>query len=402
MEAERVLLVHNRYRERGGEDAVYEAEGRLLESRGHAVWRHERDNRDVPASGGAGAALRALWSREDRRAVGDVVRRNRIQVVHVHNTLPLVSPAVYGAAREAGAAVVQTLHNFRLTCVNGLLLRDGAPCEACVGSAVAWRGVVHRCYRGSRGASAAVAATVAAHRALGTWRRQVDAYVALSRFARDRFVAGGLPAERITVRGGFVEGPFPDPLPAPERHFLYVGRLSEEKGVRLLLDAWRMLDAAEGHGAPMLRIVGDGPLRGEVEAAAAGNPAVRWSGSLPRARVLDEMGRAWALVFPSVCYEHFPGVLAEARALGLPVVASRVGSVAEVVEASGAGVLVPPGDAGALAAAAGALAADAPRRAALSARALESHRTSLTPDHAYRTLLAVYRQAWEWRSLAGS
>lgn len=401
MEAERILLVHNRYRERGGEDAVYEAEGRLLESRGHTVWRHERDNREVPASGGAGTALRAFWSREDRRAVGDVVRRNRIQVVHVHNTLPLVSPSVYGAARKAGAAVVQTLHNFRLMCVNGLLLRDGAPCEACVGHGVAWRGIVHRCYRGSRGASAAVAATVAAHRALGTWHRQVDAYIALSRFARDRFVAGGLPARRITVRGGFVQGPFPDPAAAPERHFLYVGRLAEEKGVRLLLDAWRGLGDGAGHGAPPLRIVGDGPLRADVEAAAAGNPALRWLGALPRARVLEEMGRAWALVFPSVCYEHFPGVLGETRAMGLPVVASRVGSVAEVVEASGAGVLVPPGDAWALAAAVAALAADPSRRAALSAQARESYRTSLTPDHAYRTLLAVYRQAREWRSLAG-
>jgi glycosyltransferase involved in cell wall biosynthesis len=396
MAPERILLVHNRYLERGGEDAVFEAEGRLLERHGHRVWRYERDNREIAGAGNLRTAARALWSREDHRAIGELARRERIEVVHFHNTFPLISPAAHYASREAGAAVVQTLHNFRLLCANGLFFRDGRACEACLGKAVPWPGVVHRCYRGSAGASAAVAGVTTLHRALGTWHTQVDAFVALSRFARDRFVAGGLPAERIEVGGGFVEGDVAAPAGPPDGHFLYVGRLSEEKGVRVLLEAWRKYA-----GPHPLRIHGDGPLRAEVEEATRRDPRITWLGARPRAEVLDAMRRAHALVFPSLCYENFPVVLAEAQAAGLPVVASRLGSAAEIVTESGAGVLFDAGDPAALAQAVAQLTGDGAQRATLSANARRSYEGKLTPERAYERLAAIYGRALEWRHGAG-
>jgi len=392
MVPERILLVHNRYLERGGEDAVFEAEGRLLERHGHRVLRYERDNREITGLGLARTAARTLWSREDHRGIAELVRREKVELVHFHNTFPLVSPSALHAARGAGAAVVQTLHNFRLLCANALFFRDGTPCEACLGRAVPWPGVAHRCYRGSAAGSAVVAGSILLHRALGTWREQVDAFIALSRFARDRFVAGGLPADRIVVGGAFVEGEVPTPLGTPGDHFLYVGRLSEEKGVRVMLEAWRTRPEL-----PVLRILGDGPLRGEVEGAAARDGRIAWLGPRGRAEVLEAMGRAQALVFPSLCYENAPLVLAEAQAMGLPAVASALGSAGESVGECAAGVTFAAGEAAALARAVAELARDRELRATLSAAARRRYQAELTPDAAYGRLSAVYARALKRR-----
>src|SRR5690606_3101975 len=189
----RVLLVHNHYQQPGGEDQVFREEGALLERFGHTVFRYVLHNDDVEGIGRAALAARTLWSRPAYRDVERIVRAEGIEVVHVHNTLPLASPAVYWAARKAGAAVVQTLHNFRLLCPGATLFRDGRPCTECLGR-LPLPAVRHACYRGSRSATAAVAAMLTAHCALGTWRRAVDRYIALTPFARDLFVRGGLPA----------------------------------------------------------------------------------------------------------------------------------------------------------------------------------------------------------------
>ena len=388
MTPETVLLVHNRYRERGGEDAVVEAEAGLLERAGHRVLTWLRDNHEIAGGGGPGTALRAVWSREDRAAIGALVRRERVDVAHFHNTFPLISPAGLYGARAAGAAVVKTLHNFRLLCVNAQFLRDGRTCELCLGRAVAWPGVVHSCYRGSRGASAVVAATTGLHRAVGTWRTQVDAFIALSRFARDRFIAGGLPPERLHLGAGFVAAPPPPREGQPGTHLLFAGRLSEEKGVRVLLSAWRRLPVEVA-----LRVIGDGPLGPEVAAAAAADPRITWLGAVPRETVLREMAGARALVFPALSYENFPGVLAEAQAAGLPAIASRLGSTAEILDDAGSGVLVEPGDAAALAGAVQALVADPDRRASLAAAARSYYEARLTPERALDRLRAVYASA---------
>lgn len=380
----RVLLVHNHYQQPGGEDQVFREEGALLERFGHTVFRYVLHNDDVEGIGRAALAARTLWSRPAYRDVERIVRAEGIEVVHVHNTLPLASPAVYWAARKAGAAVVQTLHNFRLLCPGATLFRDGRPCTECLGR-LPLPAVRHACYRGSRSATAAVAAMLTAHRALGTWRRAVDRYIALTPFARDLFVRGGLPAAKVVVKPNFL-GEDPGVGKGGGGFVLFVGRLSPEKGVGTLIEAWRRYP-----GLPPLKVVGDGPLAADVQAAP-----VDWLGAQPREDVLALMRAADLLVFPSQWGEGMPMVLVEALACGLPIVASDHGAMATMVDEE-AGRRVPPGDPDALAAAVRALMDDAPLRARLRGGARRCYEAHYTAAHNHDLLLQIYRDAFAER-----
>jgi glycosyltransferase involved in cell wall biosynthesis len=334
-----VLVVHNQYKGGpGGEDRVVDLETTLLARNGHRVLRYTVDNHDVERVGRVALACRTLWNHAVYRDIRRVIAQERVSVVHVHNTLPLISPAVYYAARAEGVPVVQTLHNYRLICSNAVCVRGGNRCTACVGAAVPWRAVRHACYRGSRAASAAVAGLVLFHRTLHTWQRRVDAYIAPTEFARRMFISGGLPAERIVVKPHFVD---PDPGAGSGRggYALFVGRLSVEKGVRTLLDAWTEL----GSRVP-LTIVGDGPLAPDVASAATRLEGVRWLGRQSHADVRRLMRDAAFVVAPSLAYETFGQVIIEAFAAGTPVVASADGAAAELVERARTGVLVRPAD----------------------------------------------------------
>lgn len=379
-----VLLVHCRYQQPGGEDVVYEAEVALLEANGHHVERLELHNDALNGMPRVQAAARAVWNGDAARTIERRVRETGARLVHFHNTFPLLSPAVYGGARRAGARVVQTLHNYRLVCPSALMLRDGRPCDDCVGRPFAWPGVQHACYRGSRAATAVVATMVAVHRARGTWTREVDAYVAVSEFLRAQVVRGGLPAERVHVKRPHVRC---DPgVGAHDGDYaLFVGRLSHEKGIGVVLDAWRTLDAA----LPLV-VLGDGPLRGAVERAAAADPRIRFEGRVPPARVADAMRAARLLVAPSLGYEGAPLALAEAAAAGLPVVSSGIGAMAELVEDGQTGLLVPPGDAQALAAAVARLDGDAVLRARMGRAARARYETMLSAEAAYTATSAIY------------
>lgn len=381
---QRIAIIHNFYQQPGGEDEVFRSEADLLAARGHEVLTYTVDNTSIRGSNPAALARNTIWNQRAYARLRALFRERQPRVAHFHNTFPLISPAAYYAAREEGVAVVQTLHNFRLCCPNGLLFRDGRICEDCVGREVAWPGVVHSCYRGSRAASAVTAAMLAFHRARGTWHRLVGAYVALSQFARTKFVAGGLPAERIHVKPNFISG---DPGPgAHDGHYgLFVGRLSSEKGVETLLAAW----AQVGNGRT-LKIVGSGPLE---HLAAQGPAGVEWLGWQPRERVLELMKEAAFLVLPSECYENFPMTLVEAYATGLPVIGSTGGSIAELITDFGTGRLFPPGDVGALAEMlAWALAHEETMRACGS-RARCEFQSKYTAAENYNQLLQVYRSA---------
>jgi len=316
------LLVHNYYQQAGGEDEVYRAETRLLQERGHSVIPYTRHNDTIGSAAGLRAATSAVWNRTVYRELTAIFRERRPAVAHFHNTFPLVSPSAYYAARANRIPVVQTLHNFRLICPNALLFREGRVCESCVGKAVPWPGVVHRCYRGQASASGVVAGMLATHRLLGTYSSKVDVYIALSRFARDKFVEAGFSADRIMMKPNFL---YPEPEIGQHRggYALFVGRLAPEKGLATLLEAWRAL----GRGAT-LKVVGRGPQEDLSHSEVAG---VEWLGWRSREEVTALMQEAAFLVLPSEWYENFPMTLLEAYATGLPVIGSAIGSLTELI-----------------------------------------------------------------------
>jgi glycosyltransferase involved in cell wall biosynthesis len=339
----RIIVAHNRYQQRGGEDAVVAAEVRLLEAHGHHVIRYQRENDELAVRGMWGkvsAGIETLWSEKSLRQIRSLIQNEKPDVAHFHNTFPLISPAVYHVCSQHGVPVVQTLHNYRLICPAATCLQEGKVCEECLGRSVAWPGVVHGCYRGSRAATAAVASMLAVHRLIGTWQTKVDVYIALSEFARQKFIAGGLPAERIVVKPNFVE-PDPGIRPGQGEYALFIGRLSEEKGLRALLASCRDLQ-----GKVPIRIAGDGPLLNEITQFLSTNSStgITLLGRLNRTEVIQAMHGARFLVFPSIWFEGFPVSLTEAFACGLPVIASRLGSMAEIVSDEVTGLLFSAGN----------------------------------------------------------
>ena len=376
----KVLVAHNDYQQRGGEDAVVESEVALLRAHGHEVNEYRRHNDELPAIGRAHAALGTLWSARTRADLGALLRAARPDVLHVHNTFPLISPSLYWAAADCGVPVVQTLHNFRLLCPQAMLLREGRVCESCVGR-LPLAGVVHGCYRGSRVQTGVLAGMLVLHRALGTWAHKVHRYIALNDFCRDKFIEGGLPAARIAVKPNFVDLPAPAAL--PRRGLLYVGRLAPEKGIALLARAAASLPPGS------LRVAGTGPDAGLLQ----GLPAVVMLGAVDAAQVAQEMAQAVALVMPSLWFENFPRALVEAYACGLPVLASRLGALAGLVHDGETGRLVEPGAVQAWAQ--GMLAAlEQPQAMAqMGSAARLIYERLYTPDVNYAQLMAIYAQA---------
>lgn len=325
----RILMVHNYYQQPGGEDVVYESEAALLEAHGHEVRREEFRNSTIPDDrsilSSVQLAASTIWSRHAQRRLEKAIQEFQPDVAHFHNTFPQVSPAAYHTCRRANVPVIQTLHNYRLLCPSATFYRDGRICEDCLERRLAWPGIAHACYHGSRSTTAAVAAMQTTHRLLGTWNNTIDMYIALSAASRDVFVRGGMQPEAIVVKPNFLA-----PDPGPGNHTgnfaLFVGRLSPEKGIGTLLQAWDHLP-----GAIPLNIVGDGPLASEVASAASRNPSIEWLGSRPVAEAVEMMGDAALLVFPSEWHEPFGRTIVEAFARGTPVLASNVGAARDLI-----------------------------------------------------------------------
>lgn len=384
----RVLIAHNAYQQRGGEDAVVDDEIALLRSDGHTVLEYRRHNDEISTLGRLSLAAQTLWSRRTIQALGDLLRRHRVDVVHAHNTFPLISPSLHHACRRAGVPVVQTLHNFRLLCPAATFVRDGALCEDCVGRPP-WPAVQHGCYRGSRVQTAVVAATTTLHHWRGTWQRDVARYIVLSEFNRRKFIEAGWPAEKLVVKPNFVAA---STFNSSERSgFLYVGRLSPEKGVDTLGQA--MAQLAQHASGVSLQVAGDGPAR----PALTGLDNTRLLGSVAQPAVMPLMATAQAVVVPSICYEA-PRTLIEAFATGTPVIASRIGAMADWVQHGETGLLFPPGDASELARTLQ-WAADNPRlMQQMGARARTAYEAHFTPERNLQALLALYETARQDRT----
>lgn len=376
----RILVVHHRYRVRGGEDQVVDREVSLLRNAGLEVELWERDSREILGiTARLNAALEMPYSEQSRDELAGKLAEYRPDVVHVHNWFPTFTPSIYDACVGAGVPVVQTLHNFRIFCASGLLARDGHPCELCLGGNT-WPALRYACYQDSRPSTYALTRMIERHRRENTWNTKVSAFVALSDFSAHKLAEGGLDRAKIHVKPNFAFPPAEAPGPK-EGYALYVGRLSKEKGVRTLLDAW------EGVNYP-LWIVGDGDLRAEVDARK--NPRIRAMGAMPSQSVMRIMARAEFLVVPSDCYENFPAVVAEAFSLGLPVVASRIGALAEIVRPEANGLHFVAGDAAGLRAAAARLAGDSALRAKLGAGGRSDYLAKYTPEANLTRLREIY------------
>ena len=385
----KILMLHNRYLVPGGEDQCSIAEAALLRDHGHEVELLEEDNRRIEQLGQMRTAARTVWSREAYRRIDELLRSRPFDILHVQNFFPLWSPSVYYAAARHRVPVVQTLHNYRLMCVNSLFFRDQHLCQECLGRFLPWHGVVHACYRNSRAASAIVASMVGTHKLAGTWHKRVSTYIAVSEFARDIYIAGGLPANKIAVKPNFIH---PSPLQGNGGggYALYVGRLSQEKGIATMLNAWKA-----AHEAIPLKIVGEGPLAELVVAATHEHKSIEYLGAKPLPEVLNLMRNAEFLVFPSEWYETMGRTIMEAFAVGTPVVATNIGPPATMMTQGVTGFHFTPGNVSELRERVEWCSQNLDQVRAMRSRARQAFESQFTGTANARMLLEIYERARE-------
>lgn len=382
----RVLKVHNFYQQPGGEDTVFTAETAALRGHGHEVVEFTDDNRRIDGLRRARLALDTIWSGDAHRKTSSLIASVRPDVVHFHNTFPLISPSAYYACRDAGVPVAQSLHNPRLVCPAATFYRDGQACDDCLGKTFPWPGVLHACYRGSRTQTAVVAAMVSVHRLAGTWTDVVGVYFVSAEFYHEVFLRGGLPPEKLVVMPHFVD-PDPGVRSGPGDYALFVGRLKPEKGIATLLRAWEGLE-----GIP-LKIRGDGELDDVVRRFAADRRRgdVEVVGRLSRDQLQELMKGAKALVWPSEgFYETFGFVAVEAFACGVPVIASRIGVMKDIVDHGRTGLLFNPGDPDDLRAAVKWVFARPAEGTEMGRRARLEYEAKYTAERGYKTLVDTY------------
>jgi glycosyltransferase involved in cell wall biosynthesis len=389
----KILLVHNAYQQPGGEDIVFAQERQLLERSGHQVVAYCRSNAeiaDLSPLRRLALVKQVVWAADTRREMARLIRRERPDLVHVHNTFLMVSPSVYAACKAERVPVVQTLHNYRLLCPAATFYRDGHVCEECVEENLC-HSVAHGCYRESRAQTAGLTLMLEVHRLLRTWTKMVDGYVALTEFARQRFIAAGLSPERVFTKPNFL---YPDPGERVDRgqYALFVGRLSPEKGLETLLAAWRLL------GSPIpLVVVGAGPLGARLAAEAARHRLrnVSWTGYLTRAETCRAIKGATFLLLPSGCYENFPMSIVEAFACGVPVICSRLGAMQEIVADGRTGLHFTAGDAQDLARKVEWAWTHHEQVAEMGKEARRQYETKYTAEKNYSLLTGIYQRVIE-------
>jgi glycosyltransferase involved in cell wall biosynthesis len=391
----KIVLVHNTYQWPGGEDVIVAQERDVLRSAGHQVVEYRRSNHEVVSTSlihQIKLAQNVVWSNNTFHEFRALLRREKPDIVHVHNTFVVISPSIYWACAQENVPVVQSLHNFRLFCPASNFLRNGKICEECTEHSLL-RSVAYGCYHDSRFATGAAALMLAAHRWTGTWADKIDCYIAVSQFARKKFEQGGLPSEKMVVKPHFV---YPDPGPrsSPGDYAVFVGRFTSEKGLPLLLDAWKQVKTS----VPLV-IVGDGPLREALEAQAAqsGGPPVIFRGYLPREEALATVKGAKVLICASECYEQGPATILEAFACGVPVIAPSLGPIDEVVDDERTGFLFRAGDGAHLAQKIAWALGHEEQLQSMGLRARTKYESTYSGDKNYARLMEIYE-----RVLAGT
>lgn len=383
----KILLVHNYYLQAGGEDIAFRAEYDLLRSHGHSVQIIEDHNTRIAEKDRLSLAVETVWSRPSKQRIDVLLNSFQPDVVHFQNTFPLISPSAYYACHAYGIPVVQTLQNYRLLCPAATFYRDGHVCVDCLGKKMPLPGILHACYRGSRSQTSVVAAMLFAHHAMGTWFKKVDAYIALTRFSRDQFLKAGFPAQKISIKPNMLASD-PGQKPLGGTFAVFVGRLAKEKGIYTMLESWKTLDVP-------LKIIGDGPLREEVlrSSSSSGSSHIEYLGSVSHEEVILLMKKAAFLVFPSEWFEGFPLTIAEAFACGLPVIASRLGSMQEIIRDNETGLLFNTGESKDMADKVAWLWAHREAAHRIGKEARREYETKYTPEENYRILAGIYEKA---------
>jgi len=335
----RVLQIHNRYKIFGGEDVAVKSEYILLKKNNNEVdffWVTNKDIYGVKAK--IKTAINVGYSQKYSKKLSNRIKDFKPEIIHVHNFFPLLTPSIYDISRNLGVPVIQTLHNYRIVCPGAYLMRNGRVCEDCL-TASAYRSVIHGCYRESRIGSFVLANMVQRHRKRETWKNKVNIFIALTQFSKNKFILAGLPSERIHVKPNFI---YPDPgmEKCNGKYALFVGRISREKGILTLVRAYEKILGIT------LKIIGDGPLIEDVNKIKREKNLynIELIGKRDRKEVFKFMKGASFILFPSECFETFGNVCAEAFSCGKPVVASRLGSLAEMVEDGVTGLLFEPGN----------------------------------------------------------
>ncbi|MBV1776598.1 glycosyltransferase family 4 protein [Burkholderiaceae bacterium DAT-1] len=329
--AYKILIIHNQYQHKGGEDSVVENEIALLTERGHDVRIYTRDNHEISMHGKIALAINTIWSNKAYSEVSYEIGDFKPDIIHAHNTFPLISPSIYWLAHKSNIPIVQTLHNFRLLCPQAIFLREGKICEDCLGRSP-WRGAMRGCYRNSVAQSTVLTAMLEIHRTLGTYHEKVDQYIALSDFSKSKYIAGGLPEKKISVKPNFAPDLNVNGNSTDKVGFLFVGRLSIEKGISVLRDA--AVQCADS----LFKVAGSGPEDQQLSGIAN----IKRLGNLSAQEVRFSMQQSKMLILPSICYENMPMTILEAYASAVPVIASRLGALADLVQDGVTGLLFEP------------------------------------------------------------
>ena len=379
----KILLVHNTYQESGGEDAVFQHEGELLKQYGNTVLHEIKDNEEINSViQKVKTALNTVYSVSAKKAFSRRLKRENPDVVHIHNFFPLFTPAIFYAAKALKIRTILTLHNYRIVCPTAILMHKGKVNERSIKSGPFWA-IRHKVYKDSLPGTVALASMILFHRIIGTWKNQVDCFVVMTHFAKNKFIEAGIPADKIKVKPNFIPDPH-DEKSAIEKKggfAIYAGRLSAEKGISTLLKAWEAIDYP-------LKIVGDGPLMSEV--IAANNPNIEILGFQKNEQVHQLIQDADFLIMPSECYEGFPMTLLEAFANATPALVSDIGSLAEIVEHGTTGLKFEAGNTESLIQTVQSFLNEVDREE-LSANARRAYLANYTPSTNYKSLMSIYQ-----------
>jgi len=374
----RILSIHNKYKIKGGEDVVFKAECELLEDHGHEVRAVLFDNKAIHGVvGKLNTLMGVISNKSSYKRVRDEVISFSPDIIHVHNFFPLVSPVVFDVAHENAIPIVLTLHNYRLICPGALLLRNEKTCEVCVNSTFPFKGVINKCYRNSLIETAALGFMNYWHNEIGTWGNKIDRFIVLTDFAKKKFLNSSLNVEggQFVTKPNFVpdygEGGGGD-------RFLFVGRLSHEKGISVLLETFSQSNFK-------LAIIGEGPLINEVEEAEKVNKNITYLGCQGRKAVIKAMKSCRALIFPSIWYEGMPMTILEAFSCGCPVIASKLGSMVELIEDQVNGLHFKPGDSVDLRSKLELI------TVGMRGGARDSYLKKFTPEENYKSLINIYQ-----------